>query len=640
MINVTIAKYAGFCFGVDRAMKIVYNELDSLEDGKTIATYGNIIHNSDVVRDLENRGVRVVENIPDLFPNEKVIIRTHGVPSEIFRELERQGNQYIDATCPFVTKIHKIVEEKSKEDCIILIAGDKNHAEVQGIIGHCVNTEKVNTFETCERLNQLLKDFSKFKIVVVSQTTFNTKVWKECLNVIKRYPNVEVFDTICNATSCRQTESIELAKKSDIMIIVGGKHSSNTKKLYTVCKDYCKRCYHIENVSELDGLDFSNAINIGITAGASTPAYIIKEVHVHMDLKNNNIENEDFAAMLDESFKKIHTGEKVTAKVVKIEDNEIIVDLGTKHTGYVSKEELTDDPKLKPSDIVKVDDDIELIVLKVNDADGVAYLSKKAVEKVDGFSKVIKAYENGDTIEGNVLSVVNGGVIVSYSGNTIFVPASLVGVPRGEDLNNLVKHKIKFKIIEVDADRKRAVGSVKAVKKAEKEAVEAKFWETLKVGDTFKGEVKSLTKYGAFVDLGGIDGMVHISELSWKRIKHPKEVVSVGDTIEVYVKDMDKEAGRISLGYKKPEDNPWVKFTTNYKIDDVVKATIVSITPFGAFAQIIDGIDGLIHVSQISKERVNDVKDVLSIGQEVTVKIVDINEDKKRISLSMKAVED
>lgn len=640
MINITVAKYAGFCFGVDRAMKIVYNELDSLKDGETIATYGNIIHNNDVVKDLKNRGVRVVENIPDLFPNEKVIIRTHGVPSEVFKQLENQGNQYVDATCPFVTKIHKIVEKKSKEECVILIAGDKSHAEVQGIIGHCINAKNVHTFETLEQLHQLLESFPNSKIVVVSQTTFNTKVWKGCLDIFKPYPNVEVFDTICNATSCRQTESIELAKKSDIMIIVGGKHSSNTKKLYTVCKDFCKRCYHIENASELDGLDFSNAVNIGITAGASTPAYIIKEVHVHMDLKNNNIESEDFATMLDKSFKKIHTGDKVTAKVVKIEDNEIIVDLGTKHTGYVSREELTDDPKLKPADIVKVDDDIELIVLKVNDAEGVAYLSKKAVEKVDGFSKVIKAYENGDTIEGNVLSVVNGGVIVSYSGNTIFVPASLVGVPRGEDLNNLVKHKIKFKIIEVDADRKRAVGSVKAVKKAEKEANEAKFWETLKVGDTFKGEVKSLTKYGAFVDLGGIDGMVHISELSWKRIKHPKEVVSVGDAIEVYVKDMDKEAGRISLGYKKPEDNPWVKFTTNYNVDDVVKATIVSITPFGAFAQIIDGIDGLIHVSQISKERVNDVKDVLSVGQEVTVKIVEINEDKKRISLSMKAVED
>lgn len=637
-MNVTIAKYSGFCFGVDRAMKIVYNEINNLKEHQKLATYGNIIHNSNVVNDLKNRGVRTIEDVSELLPNEKVIIRTHGVPSEVFKQLDIQGNEYVDVTCPFVTKIHNIVEQKSKDGYTILIAGDKNHAEVQGIIGHCNNIRDVYTFETCTQLENLLRSFLNKKVVIVSQTTFNTNIWKDCLNVISNYSNVEVFDTICNATSCRQTESIELAKKSDVMIIVGGKHSSNTKKLYTVCKDFCKRCYHIENVSELDSLDFSNATNIGITAGASTPAYIIKEVHVHMDLKNNNVENEDFEAMLNKSFKKIHTGEKVTAKVVKVEDNEIIVDLGTKHTGYVSREELTDDPKLKPSDIVKVDDDIELIVLKVNDADGVANLSRKAVEKANGFSKIVKAYEDNETIEGTVVSVVSGGVIVSYAGTTIFVPASLVGVPKGENLNNLVKHKIKFKVIEVNEDKKRAVGSVKAVKKAENEAVKAKFWENLHVGDVFKGEVKSLTQYGAFVDLGGIDGMVHISELSWDRIRHPKEVVSVGDTIEVYVKEMDKEKGRISLGHKKAEDNPWVKFTTNYKIDDVVDATIVSITPFGAFAKIIDGVDGLIHVSQISKEHVSNVADVLSVGQKVTVKIVDIDEDKKRISLSMKAV--
>lgn len=641
-MNVTIAKYSGFCFGVDRAMKIVYNEIDSLKVGNSLATYGNIIHNRNVVADLESRGVRTIEDVSELLPNEKVIIRTHGVPNSIFKQLEVQKNPYVDVTCPFVSKIHKIVEEKSKAGYTVLIAGDKNHVEVNGIIGHCVDGSTFYTFESYTELKILLETLSDCNLVVVSQTTFNTQIWKECLKVLSKYQNVEVFDTICNATSCRQSESIELAKKSDVMIIVGGKHSSNTKKLYTVCKDYCNRCYHIENVSELNGIDFSDMENIGITAGASTPAYLIKEVQVHMEnLKNNNVENEDFEAMLNESFKKIHTGEKVTAKVVKVEDNEIIVDLGTKHTGYVSKEDLTDDTKLNPSDIVKVDDDIELIVLKVNDADGVAYLSRKAVERANGFSKIVKAHENDETIEGIVNNVVSGGVIASYNGTTIFIPASLVGVPKGEDLNNLLKQKIKFKVIEVDEGKKKAVGSVKAVTKAEREAKEAKCWEDLKVGDVKTGAVKSLTKYGAFVDLGGIDGMVHISELSWKRIRHPKEVVSVGDTIEVYIKDMDKEAGRISLGHKKAEDNPWVKFTTNYSEGDIVEdATIVSITPFGAFAQIIDGVDGLIHVSQISKEHVNNVSDVLTVGKQVKVKIVEIDEEKKRISLSMKAIQD
>jgi 4-hydroxy-3-methylbut-2-enyl diphosphate reductase len=638
-MKVTIANYSGFCFGVDRAMKIVYNEIERLKDGNTLATYGEIIHNRDVVADLETRGVRAVEDVAELAKGEKVIIRTHGVPKKVLERLETQGNPYVDVTCPFVSKIHKIVEEKSKLGYTILIAGDRNHAEVEGIIGHCMDGSTIYTFETRSDLENLLENLKDSHLAVVSQTTFNTKVWRECQETLAKCANAEIFDTICNATSRRQSESIELAKKSDVMVIVGGMNSSNTKKLYTVCKDHCDRCYHVENASQLEGLDFSNVQNIGITAGASTPAYLIKEVQVHMEnLKNNNVETEDFEAMLNKSFKKIHTGEKVTAKVVKVEDNEIIVDLGTKHTGYVSKDDLTDDPKLKPSDIVKVDDDIELIVLKVNDADGVAYLSRKAVEKANGFNKIVKAYEDDETLEGTVIRVVGGGVIVSYTGTTIFIPASLVGVPKGEDLNGLVMHKIKFKVIEVDEGKKKAVGSVKAVTKAEREAKEAECWETLKVGDVKVGAVKSLTKYGAFVDLGGIDGMVHISELSWKRIKHPKEVVSVGDTIEVYIKDMDKEAGRISLGHKKAEDNPWVKFTTNYKEGDEVDATIVSITPFGAFAQIIDGVDGLIHVSQISRERVNDVKDVLSVGQQVKVKIVEVDEDKKRISLSMKAV--
>lgn len=638
-MNVYIGKYAGFCFGVDRALKIVYNEIST---SKKIATYGPIIHNPIVVKDLENHGVRIVNKISELLPNETVIIRSHGVANSVYDEIYKLGNQCIDATCPFVSKIHNIVQEKSKNGYYILVAGDKTHAEVNGIVGYCLDN-RVEVFNSLNELKTLINKYSS-KIAVVSQTTFNTNVWNECSKYLESFPNVEVFNTICNATSNRQAESIELAKRSDVMIIVGGKNSSNTKKLFTVCSEHCNRCLHIESVSELSGLDFGNAQNIGITAGASTPAYIIKEVQVHMEnLKNNTEiemnETEDFGALLDQSFKKIHNKEKVSATVLKVSDNEIIVDLGTKHTGVVSLDDLTDDPKLKPADIVKIGDKIDLIVLKVDDNNGIAHLSRKEVDKVDGFNKVVKAYQDDAVIEGTIINAVNGGVIATYSGVRIFIPASLVGVPKSEDLGNLIKQKIKFKIIEVNEGKKRAVGSVKAVKKAEKEAAALKFWENVQVGDTFKGEVKSITSYGAFVDLGGIDGMVHISELSWKRIKHPKEVVSVGDTIEVYVKEMDKETGRISLGHKKSEDNPWVKFTTNYKVGDVTEATIVSITQFGAFAQIIDGVDGLIHVSQISNERVEDVKSVLSVGQKVQVKITEINEDKKRISISMKAVE-
>lgn len=638
-MNVYVGKYAGFCFGVDRALKIVYNEISV---SKKIATYGPIIHNPTVVKDLEKHGVRIVNKISELLPDETIIIRSHGVANSVYNEIFSLGNPYIDATCPFVSKIHNIVQEKSKNGYYIFVAGDKAHAEVNGIMGHCVDN-RVEVFNSLNELKTLINKHSS-KIAVVSQTTFNTNIWNKCSKYLESFPNIEVFNTICNATSNRQTESIELAKRSDVMIIVGGKNSSNTKKLFMVCSEHCKRCFHIEGVSELFGVDFGNAQNIGITAGASTPAYIIKEVQVHMEnLKNNTEieinETEDFGALLDQSFKKIHNKEKVSATVLKVSDNEIIVDLGTKHTGVVSLDDLTDDPKLKPADIVKVGDKIDLIVLKVDDNNGIAHLSRKEVNKVDGFNKVIKAHQDDSVIEGTIINAVNGGVIATYSGVRIFIPASLVGVPKSEDLGSLIKQKIKFKIIEVNEAKKKAVGSVKAVKKAEREAAALKFWENVNVGDTFNGEVKSITSYGAFVDLGGIDGMVHISELSWKRIKHPKEVVSVGDTIEVYVKEMDKESGRISLGHKKAEDNPWVKFTTNYKVGDVTEATIVSITQFGAFAQIIDGVDGLIHVSQISNERVEDVKSVLSVGQKVKVKITEINEDKKRISISMKAVE-
>ncbi|MDE6780989.1 MAG: S1 RNA-binding domain-containing protein, partial [Ruminococcus sp.] len=383
-----------------------------------------------------------------------------------------------------------------------------------------------------------------------------------------------------------------------------------------------------------------DAENIGITAGASTPAYIIKEVQTKMaEIEKETIqEEENFQELLDQSFKKIHTGEKVKATVMSVNNTEVVVDLGTKHTGYVALDDLTDDASKKPEDIVSVGDEIELVVIKVNDAEGTASLSKRKVDEQAGYEKIVKAKEEGTILEGTVQHVVNKGVTLNAYGVRVFIPASQTGLPRGAELEQLLKKKVEFMIIEVTEGRKRAVGSVRAVQTARKEEAKAKFWETTSIGDTFTGKVKSLTSFGAFVDLGGIDGMVHISELSWKRLRHPSEVVSVGDTLEVYIKDLDKETGRISLGYKKSEDNPWEIFMNNYSVGDVVKATIVSITSFGAFAQIVDGVDGLIHISQIADRKVENVKDVLSVGDEVDVKIIDVDADSKRISISIRAV--
>ena len=640
MSKVTVAKSAGFCFGVDRAVKMVYGEL---EKGTRVATLGPIIHNQDVVDDMTAKGARIISSVDELEEGETVVIRSHGVDREVYRQIEAKGNRMLDATCPFVSRIHHIVSEKTKEGYFILIAGDKDHPEVQGIVGHCDQNYLVfkDNVELSDFFENSYKKFGK-KLAFVEQTTYNIVVWEKCLNVIpKNDPDIFIADTICSATDARQSDAAELAKSSDIMIVVGGRHSSNTVKLYEVCSRYCKT-YHIENSDELHSLNLPDAERIGITAGASTPAYIIKEVQTKMteneNLTANMDEDIDFAQALDESFKKIHTGEKVKGTVVAVNNTEAIVDLGTKHTGYVALDDLTDDSTKKPGDIVSVGDEIDLIVIKVNDAEGTVALSKRKVDEQAGYENILKAKEEGTVLEGVVQHVVNKGVTLTVQGVRVFIPASLTGLPRGAELEQLRKQKVEFIVIEVPERRKRAVGSIKAVQNAKKAEAQAKFWETAKVGDVFTGKVKSLTSFGAFVDLGGIDGMVHISELSWKRIKHPSEVVSVGDTLEVYIKDLDREANRISLGFKKAEDNPWEIFKANYKVGDVVKATIVSITNFGAFAQIIDGVDGLIHISQIADRKVENVKDVLSVGDVVDVKIIDIDTESKRISISIRAL--
>ena len=637
MAEIKVAKSAGFCFGVDRAVKLVYGELE--KGNKSVATLGPIIHNADVVNDLTDKGVRIADSVDDLKEGEKAVIRSHGVGKKIYEGLDQKGNTYIDATCPFVARIHKIVREKTEEGYFILIAGDKDHPEVQGIVGHC--DENYYVFKDEDQLKRFFsknyKNLEK-KLAIVAQTTYNILIWGECLKVIpKDDENILVFDTICNATSQRQSDAALLSKEVDVMIVVGGKNSSNTIKLYNVCSENCPS-YHIENADELYSLNLKNAEKIGITAGASTPAYIIKEVQNTMaEILEDDI---NFEEALEQSFKKVHTGERVKGYIAAVNNSEAIVDIGTKHTGYVPLSELTDDQTKKPSDIVSVGEEVDLIVTKINDQEGIVTLSKKKVDELVGFDNISKAKEEDAVLDGVVLNVVKGGILVSVDGVRVFVPASQTGLGRDKNLDELLKQKVQIKIIEVNESRRRAVGSIKAVAKAQREAAKAAFWETAEIGKVYKGEVKSLTNYGAFVDLGGIDGMVHISELSWGRIKHPSQVVKVGDILEVYIKELDKESGRISLGFKKAEDNPWVKFQNNYNVGDVVKATIVSITPFGAFAQIIEGVDGLIHISQIADKRVDNVNDVLSVGQEVDVKITEIDLDKKRISISIRALLD
>lgn len=640
-MEITVAQSAGFCFGVNRAVQMVYEALDA---GKPVATLGPIIHNTDVVNDMVARGARIIQNVSELKPGEFVVIRSHGVGRDIYEQIEILGNPVIDATCPFVAKIHKIVSRESAQGSYILIAGDENHPEVQGIIGHCVQ----NYFVFKDEI--VLKDFFEKnrknlqkRLAIVSQTTYNNIIWGECLKVLpKDDPNIVVYDTICSATETRQSDAAVLAAKSDCMIVIGGKHSSNTVKLADVSSGYCKT-YHIENADELNTLDLFNAEHIGITAGASTPAHIIKEVVTAMDEMNNKgimEEDIDFAQYIDENFKKLHNNQRVTGIVTEIGATEITVDLGAKQTGYVQLSDLTNDPTKKPSDIVSLNDEIELLVIKVNDQEGTAQLSKKRVDEQAGIEKIVKAKEEGEILTAVVTSVVKGGVNVYYEGVRVFIPASQTGLPHNADLEGLKGQEVRFVILEAPERRKSAVGSIKTVKMQERAAAKAKFWETAEIGREYEGEVKSLTNYGAFVDLGGIDGMVHISELSWKKLKHPSQVVKVGDVLKVYIKDLDQENDRISLGYKKTEDNPWEKFVAEYEEGDVVTVKVVSITTFGAFAQIIDGVDGLIHISQLANRRVENVKDVVAVGDEVDAKITKIDVENKRISLSMRALLD
>ncbi len=642
-MSITLAKTAGFCFGVDRGVTLVYR---LLSEGKRVCTLGPIIHNPQVVEDFKKRGVRIVSAPEEVMPDEVMVIRSHGVAADVYKKADALGVKYEDATCPFVAKIHRIVAG-CKSDELVFLAGDPDHPEVKGICGHAVCPTIV--FRTPEELIQIDKahpEYRKKPVTFAAQTTFQADLWQECARTAKKvYTNPKIFDTICNATDERQSEAKEIASRSDFMIVIGGRHSSNTKKLSEVCSAHCPTLL-IETAKELPESMLLASSHIGVTAGASTPAYIIKEVFKTMSemLENQGVVNEeagkeDFAELLEQSLnEKLYTGKRVKGVVTSIQPNEVLVDVGAKQAGFVALSELTDDPSLKAEDVVKVGDEINLAVIKVNDQEGTVMLSKKRCDAEEGFEEIVKAHEEGTVLTGTVVDVVRGGVLVLTNNVRVFVPASQASGSRVEDLSTLLKKEVRYKIIEVNENRRRAVGSVRAVIREERAAKQAAFWESVEVGQVFHGEVKSLTSYGAFVDLGAVDGMIHITELSWKRIKHPSEVVKVGDMVEVYVKDIDKEAKKISLGYKKSEDNPWNIFLSKCHIGDVITAKIASLTPFGAFAEIIPGVDGLIHISQISTERVEKAGDVLSVGQEVNVKITDIDVERKRISLSIRAL--
>lgn len=642
MSKIIVAESAGFCFGVNRAINILYKLID---EKKPACTLGPIIHNMQMVNELREKGVRTIDKISEAKENETIVIRSHGVPQSIVDEINERHLDYIDATCPFVSKIHKIVSE-TDDDSIVIIAGDKNHPEVQGIMGHCKS--KCYTFKNQEELQELFsiipqKNYKTIKIV--AQTTFDLKEWEKSLKSLKNvYTNTKIFDTICNATSIRQREAANISKSVDLMFVIGDKHSSNSFKLYSICSSNCENTFFIETADELPLEMVKKADSIGVTAGASTPARIIKEVLDKMSEVNTSSVNENelsFEEMLEESLKSMNTNERVMGTVMSIAPNgDVSVDVGRKQAGFIPKDEISYDPTVTAQDVLKVGDEVELLIMKTNDQEGTIMLSKKRVDAQKNWEELEALNGSDEIFTGKVIEAVNGGIIVMLKDNRIFIPASQATLSRDEDPSTLVGKEVQYRLLEVSRKgrRKRAIGSIKSVLKEKRAEEKAKLLETLAVGNHYKGVVKSLTSYGAFVDIGGVYGMIHISELSWSRIKHPSEVVNVGDEVEVYIKDINEETKKISLGYKKEEDNPWFILKNEYPVGSVVKCKIVGLTTFGAFANIIPGIDGLIHISQIANKRIDKPQDVLSVGQEVEAKIIAIDFDKKRVSLSMRAL--
>ncbi|MCH5321340.1 MAG: bifunctional 4-hydroxy-3-methylbut-2-enyl diphosphate reductase/30S ribosomal protein S1 [Eubacterium sp.] len=663
---IKLAKTAGFCFGVDRAVNLVY---ELVEKGEKVCTLGPIIHNSQLVADLESKGVKIIDSIENCPKGYTVVIRTHGVEKNVIDSAVEKGVDFINATCPFVLKIHKIVSEQ-ETGTVTLIAGDENHPEVMGIRSYCKGESYV--FNNQQELENILSEHNlgeENSLICVAQTTFSLKEWKKCEKILKKlYTNCRIYSTICNATADRQEEAASLSQEADAMIVIGGRHSSNTCKLKDVCKANSDT-FLIETADELKSIDLSPYKVVGVTAGASTPSVIIKEVLKTMSeeiiekevettsaVTEEVVETADtadkadkvavkasadgeatFEEMLEESFREDENSKVVKGTVVNITPTEVFVDVeGRKQTGVIAFDDLSSQPIEKAEDAVSIGDVLSLVIMKTDDSEGVLKLSKKLVDQFKGWEDIVAAKESDEVLEGTVISVVKGGVLVATKGSRVFVPASLTGVPRGQELDVLKDTTVRLKIIDINQARRRSVGSIKVVANEERKAQQEALWATLEEGQTREGTVKSLTKYGAFVDIGGMDGMIHISELSWNRIKHPSEVVNVGDVVEVTIKKLDDENKKISLGFKKIEDNPWEILKRDYPVGTDCKAKIVSIATFGAFANIIPGIDGLIHISQISWERVKTPADVLSVGDEVDVRIIDIDFDKKRVSLSMK----
>ena len=626
-MEIKVAKNAGFCFGVKRAVELV-NKLSS--EGKPVYTYGEIIHNENVVKELESKGVQVVNDLDELRNLKKgtLVIRSHGIPKADYDKLSKLGVEYEDATCPFVTKIHKLARQYSEDsNNKIVIIGSKHHPEVIGIRGWCL-TEPV-IFENIDEVENYSENSDK-KHIILAQTTFNLNKFQDIVEIFKkkRYYSI-VLNTICNATSTRQTETEQLAKEADAMIVVGGKHSSNTQKLYNICIKNCVDTYYIQTPDDLDIGKLRLFRCVGITAGASTPNNIIEEVRTRMAEMS-------FEEMLEESFKTpIHNGGVVEGKVIGVKEDEIILDIGYKADGILTKNEYSNTPT-DLTTVVKVGDKMEVKVLKLNDGDGQVLLTYKRLAAEKGNKRLEEAYNNKEVLKAKVTQVLNGGLSVVVDEARVFIPASLVSDTYEKNLAKYAGEEIEFVISEFNPKKRRVIGDRKQLLTAKKNELKKALFEKLAVGQVVDGTVKNVTDFGAFIDLGGADGLLHISEMSWGHIENPKKVFKVGDMVKTFVKDIQGE--KIALSLKFEDQNPWAGAEEKFAVGNIVTGKVARMTDFGAFIELEPGVDALLHVSQIAANHVEKPSDVLKTGEEVTAKIVDFNAETKKISLSIKAL--
>ena len=624
-MEIILAENAGFCFGVDRAVRMTEEELSKTDS--SVYSYGPLIHNPQAVKALEAKGLETIDRFEDISEG-RIIVRSHGVPEETINDIKELGLHLVDCTCPYVLAVHKKVRDYSSKGYSIVIIGDKDHPEVVGINGWCENQAHiVNSAEDAKALPDLEKS------CVVSQTTNRLDKFLELSGIVEEKSQETVlFNTICNATKLRQEAAEEVAKKVDAMIVIGGKHSSNTIKLAEISSRHCKNVFHIETIEEFALQRLQNFNTIGITAGASTPDWIIKEAVKVME----NYNKDEMMEAIESSFKRINRGDVLKGTVLYVTNNEVMVNINYKSDGIIDRSEISKEQDADPKELFKVGDEIDVYVMKLDDGEGNVVLSAKRVDFIKDWEILEESFKNEEILEVKVLNAVKGGLTVLVSGVNGFMPASQISMNYVSDLNQFKGQTLNAKIIDFDIQKRRMILSRKAVEKVEVEKKRAELWETIEEGKMLTGVVQRLTDFGAFVDLGGIDGLIHISDLAWFRVKHPSEVLKEGDNVEVKVLAFDKEKNRISLGLKQTTEEPWEVFLKDYKVGDVIDGEVVNILDFGAFVRVIKGVDGLLHVSQISKDHVEKPSDVLKVGDKVTVKITEINEADKKISLSAK----